>query len=64
MREYQVHDSMAFKEGAWPDSHHDHFASKQEAPRTHWIGWVGPRANLNSSENRKISCPSWKSNHF
>jgi len=27
--------TMAFKGSEWPDSCHDHFVSKQEAPRTH-----------------------------
>jgi len=42
--------------GKWLASCLGHFIPRERTPGTHWIGgWVGPRANLEAVEKKKIS---------
>jgi hypothetical protein len=47
----------------WSTSHPSHFTPWEIAHSNHWIvGWVDPRASLDTAEKKKISCPGWESN--
>jgi hypothetical protein len=47
--------SSALVGGEWSASCPSHFAPREGAPSTHWIGsWVSPRAGLDDMKRRKI----------
>jgi hypothetical protein len=53
----------ALDRGEWSASRLGHFAPRERAPGTHWIGsWVGPRAVLDAVVKRKIPSPRRESN--
>jgi len=44
--------------GEWLTSCPDHLITRERVSGTHWAGgWVGPRADLDILEKRKIPCP-------
>lgn len=54
--------STGLDEGEWTASCHCHLTSRNRALNNYWIwGWVDPRASLDSTEERKSSCPCQKS---
>jgi hypothetical protein len=40
-----------------------HFTPRGKSPGTHWIGWVGPTAGMDTMVKRKIPSPCRESNY-
>jgi hypothetical protein len=41
---------LALVAGEGPASHPSRFTSREVAPGTHWVAWVGPRASVDNVE--------------
>jgi len=55
--------TLTLEWGKWPTSYHSCFTPGGKFPSTHWIkGWKSPRACMDISVEKKISCPCLKSN--
>jgi hypothetical protein len=49
--------------GEWSASRHDHFATRERDPDTHWIGgWVSHRDSLEAVAKKKYLFSCWESN--
>jgi hypothetical protein len=61
-RHSSTHPLTSVLEGEWSALCPGRFTPRKRTPGTLWLGWVGPRAGLNTVSKRKIPSPRLESN--